>query len=281
MMFLKSQPTAEQLQARFPAIFATSEKETLSDKYLYISTYKLVQGLESQGFKIIGAKQAKSRTNSKEHGKHVVYMSHSSLDSLSMKVGQELPMVALTNSHNGLSSFAIDTAFFRLACSNGLLMPTTNLNSARIIHKKGMENDVIEASYSVIKQFPEQIEMIESMKSIQLNGDERYLLAEAATNLSFEQDVIDLNKSLGRDIAPRLLTTRRYEDKSSDLWTTFNVIQENVIKGGVRIVRENEEGRRSLARTRAVNSIDRDSKLNKELMSLAQKFQQLKSGVVA
>jgi hypothetical protein len=289
-MLFKSQPTTDQLQARYPAIFATQEKDTLSDKYLYIPTYKLIEGLQSQGFNIVGAKQAKTRTNSKEHGKHVVYMSHSSLtEAKSLLVpgthnrvdSGEIPLLALTNSHNGLSSFAIDTAFFRLVCSNGLLMPTSSLNSARIVHKKGMENDVIEASYSVIKSFPEQVAMIEAMKSIQLSGDERYLLAESATNLSFDEQTIELNKTLGREIAPRLLTTRRYDDKKSDLWTTFNVVQENVIKGGIRIVRENEEGKRSLARTRAVNSIDRDAKLNKELMSLAQKFMQLKTGVVA
>ena len=97
----------------------------------------------------------------------------------------------------------------------------------------------------------------------------------------FEPEQIELNKQLGRDISTRLLTVRRSADQGSDLWKTFNVIQENVIKGGIRLVRENEQGQRSLARTRAVNSIDRDAKLNKELMQLALKMQQLKTGAVA
>lgn len=281
MIFRNSQPTSDQLQRQFPAIFSQSEKETLSERYLYIPTFKLVEGLQREGFEIIGAKQSSSRSLvNREHAKHVVYMTHVSMKK-EMTVGEELPMIALTNSHNGLSSFQIDTAFFRLACSNGLLMPTSSMNSARIIHKKGMEQDVIEASFKVIEQFPKQVEVISSMKRIDLNQDERMILAESAANIAFDENEIHLNRQLGRDIIPKLLTVRRGDDKKADLWTTFNVVQENIIKGGIRIVRENEEGKRSYSKTRAVNSIDRDAKLNKELMSLAQKMHQLKTGVVA
>lgn len=274
-MLFRSQPTKEQLQSRFPAIFAEAAKETTSDKYLYIPTYKLIAGLESQGFNVVGAKQANARTNNREHGKHVVYLSHQSLSS-DVTVGQELPMLALTNSHNGLSSFAIDTAFFRLACSNGLLMPTTALSSARIIHKIGMQDDVINAAVNVVQSFPEQIKQIEAMKQIAMSREEQVLLSESAVSMAFDEEQVELNKKLGIDVATKMLTLRRNADKNADLWSTFNVIQENIIKGGLRLATENEAGQRKLVRTRAVNSIDRDAKLNKELMSLAQKFAALK-----
>lgn len=275
-MMFRRELTNEELQSRFPSIYAQAEKDSLSDKYLYIPTYKLIDGLVNQGFKVVGAKQANTRLkDNKEFVKHVVYLSHESLNPL-MKVGEELPMLALTNSHNGLSSFAIDTAFFRLACSNGLLMPTTSMSSARITHKKGMEQDVIEASYRVVKSFPEQIAQIEAMKAVTLSNDEKMLLAESAQNLAFDAEQVELNKSLGHAIAPKLIRPRRHADTNSDLWSTFNVIQENIIKGGIKLVSENEQGQRSLKRTRAVNSIDRDAKLNRELMSLAQKFAELK-----
>jgi hypothetical protein len=185
-------------------------------------------------------------------------------------------MLALTNSHNGLSSFQIDTAFFRLACSNGLLLPSSSLTSARVTHKIGMERDVIEASARVVQEFPEQIKMIESMKSITLSTDEQMLLAESARNLVFEPEQIELNQSRNIDLRAKLLTTRRYDDRKDDLWTVFNKVQENVIKGGIRVLSQNEQGDVRLARTRAVNAIDRDAKLNKELMSLALKFKELK-----
>lgn len=275
-MMFKRPVTNDELKRYYPAIFAESEKETLSDKYLYIPTYKLLAGLESQGFTIVGAKQSRSRTNSAEHSKHVVYLSHQALSRDLTTVGEELPMLALTNSHNGLSSFAIDTAFFRLVCSNGLMLPTSSMSSARIVHKVGMERDVIEAASRVVSSFPEQVKQIQAMKQIQLSTSEQMLLAESAANLAFEPEVIELNKQAGYDLIPRILKPKRSADYGQDLWKTFNVIQEHVIKGGLRVVNQNEQGQRSVRKTRAVNSIDRDSKLNKELMTLAQKFAELK-----
>lgn len=277
-MMFKRDLSQDELQSRYPAIFAESEKDTLSDKYLYIPTYKLIEGLQTQGFKVVGAKQQGTRTTSREHAKHIVYMTHETQGSTSLvNRGDEIPMLALSNSHNGLSSFAIDTAFFRLVCSNGLLMPTSAFSSARIVHKIGMERDVIEAATRVVSAFPEQIRLIESMKSVNLNVDEKRLLAQSASNLAFEPELLALNASINNNVDAKLLRPRRTADDKSDLWTTFNVIQENIIKGGFKVVRENEQGQRSIARTRAVNSIDRDAKLNRELMALAAKMLELKT----
>lgn len=277
-MMFKQKVNSSDLVNRYPAIFAESEKENLSDKYLYIPTYKLLQGLESQGFEIIGAKQQGTRSNNREHAKHVVYLSHPSLNQeKALKVGEELPMIALTNSHNGLSSFAIDTAFFRLACSNGLLMPTTKMNSARIVHKIGMQNDVIEAATRVVQEFPEQVRKINEMKNIALNRDEQMLLADSASRLVFEDDQLDLNKERGVNIPLKMLHVRRSQDTAQNLWTTFNVIQENIIKGGHRVLTQNEQGQRSITKMRPVKSIDRDAKLNRELMRLAQEMAKIKT----
>jgi len=287
MMFRRPMDNYD-LKKYYPAIFAEGEKETLSEKYLYIPTFKLIEGLQKQGFSVVGAKQMGSRGPNKEFAKHVVYLSHGESSNEATKLlgpghnffqnAPEIPLLALTNSHNGLSSFQIDTSFFRLLCSNGLLMPTTSLNSARIVHKVGMQNDVIEASFKVMQSFPEQIAQIAEMKEISLHQDERLALAQVAANIAFDEKEIELNRELKRDIGGKLLSARRREDQKQDLWSTFNIIQENVIKGGIRIVRENEAGKRSYSSTRAVNSIDRDAKLNRELMALAQKMAEIKRG---
>ncbi|KPC54864.1 Uncharacterized protein AC509_5289 [Pseudomonas amygdali pv. morsprunorum] len=62
---------------------------------------------------------------------------------------------------------------------------------------------------------------------------------------------------------------RRREDRSGDLWTTFNRVQENTIIGG--LTGRNKQGRRTT--TRAVNGIDQDVKLNRALWVLAQALQ--------
>lgn len=271
-MFYKNILTVEQLQKRVPSVFVDSNKESLSDKYLQIPTYKILEGLMKNGFKVVGAKEQNTRTGNREHAKHVLFLTHDSISDLAVNEG--LPMVRIQNSHNGLSSFQLTTGFFRLVCSNGLILPESELSSAKIKHVKGMENEVIDASYRILTSMPEQIKMIDEMKSIELNRDEKRILAESSANLIFDENIIELNAKRGIDLASKLLNPRRFEDKKNDLWSTFNVIQENAIKGGFKVLRES--GYRA---TKAVTSIDSDKKINIELMTLAQKMMELRRSV--
>ncbi len=61
---------------------------------------------------------------------------------------------------------------------------------------------------------------------------------------------------------------RRCEDKKDDLWTVYQRLQENLIKGGLS--GRNAKGKR--ARTRSVNGIDGDIKLNKALWVMTEKM---------
>lgn len=65
---------------------------------------------------------------------------------------------------------------------------------------------------------------------------------------------------------PQLLTPRRYEDYGDDLWTVYQRVQENLIKGGLS--GRTAQGRSS--RTRAVKGIDGDIKLNRALWVMAE-----------
>jgi hypothetical protein len=262
----------------YPAMFAEAPAAHTSDKYMYIPTHKLVNKLVENGFSVAGARQSSSKNRT--HARHVVYMTPNEFDPLkTLKVNEEIPLLALTNSHDAGSSFRIDTSFYRLVCSNGLMMPTSQKNAAKIIHRKSMENDFIDAAYKVVAEFPEQVRQINEMKTIDLTRDEQFLLAESAKNLVFDEKTIEINKARSFSIESSLLKRRHWEDRDkTDLWTTFNAIQENVIKGGFRVMRENDKGERSFRKTRPVLALDRDAKLNRELMSLAQKFAELKAG---
>ncbi len=66
---------------------------------------------------------------------------------------------------------------------------------------------------------------------------------------------------------------RRVLDRGQDLWTTFNVVQENVIRGGIR--GRTEKGK--MTRTREVTGIDGDIKLNQVLWKMAEEFAKLKA----
>ncbi|MNE88751.1 hypothetical protein D3C80_1860850 [compost metagenome] len=99
------------------------------------------------------------------------------------------------------------------------------------------------------------------MKQIQLRPEEQEAFAMAALAYRY-----DPSEGPAPVTPSQLLRARRSEDRSSDLWTTFNRVQENTIKGGLS--GRNKQGRRTT--TRAVNGIDQDVKLNRALWVLAQ-----------
>jgi hypothetical protein len=69
--------------------------------------------------------------------------------------------------------------------------------------------------------------------------------------------------------APGLLRVRRAADSGDDLWSVFNVLQENLIRGGVRYFHPQTGGR---GKSRAIRSITENVRLNQELWQLAEDF---------
>jgi hypothetical protein len=108
---------------------------------------------------------------------------------------------------------------------------------------------------------------------VRLNNDEKEILAEAAHVLRFG----DGDGETTTPIKPaQLLVPRRPDDRADDVWTTWNVAQENVIKGGLRGVSRDDMGRPRRVTTRSVNGIDQDIKLNRALWILGEKMAALK-----
>ncbi|MDF1216715.1 DUF932 domain-containing protein, partial [Escherichia coli] len=66
---------------------------------------------------------------------------------------------------------------------------------------------------------------------------------------------------------------RRWEDKQNDLWTTWQRVQENMIKGGLS--GRSASGKNT--RTRAITGIDGDIRINKALWVIAEQFRKWKS----
>jgi hypothetical protein len=75
----------------------------------------------------------------------------------------------------------------------------------------------------------------------------------------------------------QMLIPRRTADTGHDLWSTFNVVQENAVRGGLSGMRQTDDGRWRRATTREITGIDQDIKLNKALWVLAEKMAELKA----
>lgn len=99
----------------------------------------------------------------------------------------------------------------------------------------------------------------DAMQSLMLLPPAQQALAQAALTYRFGEDHQPVT-------APQILFPRRWQNESNDLWTTYQRIQENLIKGGLS-GRSAKGGR---THTRAVRGIDGDVKLNRALWVMAE-----------
>lgn len=257
----------EQIARTAPSVLASKAHDSRSDRYAYIPTMEIIDGMRREGFEVYAVGQNRTRSAEKrEFTKHVVRMRHISM--ATPKVGDSIPEIILTNSHDGSSGYQLSSGFFRLVCSNGMVVGNAT-NDISVRHSGNVMDNVIEGATRVLDDLQLGMERIQEFQDIQLNRDEQVLLASSALQLRYD-GAAPLQSS-------SLLTVRRWDDKKDDLWTVFNRIQENVIKGGLRARTAN--GRRTS--TRAVTGVTEDLKLNKALWSLADGMAQLKNGLVA
>ena len=250
----------QQLRQRAPSVFATEPYGELSDKYKFIPTIDVVDALAKHGFTPAKVMENRVRKEDKRgFAKHLIRFRNSGI---LHQVGDLVPEIILTNSHDGSSAFQLSAGLYRLVCSNGLTVG----NDQMMIRQRhsGEIDDVIEGVFSLVDEFPQIANTAAEWQKIDLSPVQRIEFARAALPLRWEAD-----EAHNYPVNPsRLLEPWLRDDTAEDLWTTFNVVQENIIKGGVSA--KGCDGRRR--RSRAVNSVSEDQRLNKALWALANEF---------
>lgn len=271
-----------QLREYVPSIFAEQAHESRSARYGYIPTIEVVRGLEREGFKPVFACEAKARDESKNgYTKHMIRFRREALgagtaikalDDRSCTALGSVPELVMVNSHDGSTSYQLLAGFFRFICANGMICGD-GFGEIRVQHKGDVVRDVIEGAYSVVNDFGRAIDSAENMRAIPLREEARGAFAESALALKY------YDEEEGRTVAPiearQLLIPARYEDKANDLWTTFNTVQENLIRGGLRGRSVDANGRRRRVTTRAVKGIDGNVRLNRALWTLTEQMAKL------
>lgn len=248
-----------------PSVMADAAHESRGERYSFIPTIEVIDALRGEGFEPYEIRQTRVRDAGKrEHTKHMVRMRHAS----QISTKDEVPEIILLNSHDGSSSYQIMSGVFRFVCSNGLIAGDM-FNNVRVRHSGNVVDDVIEGATRVLEDAKQIGYRIEDYKGIELGQDEQRAFATAAMQLRWGDDA--------PVTANRLLAAHRREDIKGDLWTTFNRVQENMLKGG--IPGHSSTGRRT--RTRAVGGVNENVKLNKALWTLADSMAALKLDKVA
>ena len=254
----------DDLRRRAPSAFATNQHESRSDRYAFIPTTRVIEALRDNGFHPIQAAQSRSRMGRYNHTKHMIKFARTD-GAQALQVGDSVPHVALVNSHDGSSAYSLIAGLFRLVCLNGLMVADSCVQSVKVPHSGDVVNRVIEGSYSVIDGASRAAEVSRDWQTIAMTDADRHAFNHAAALLRWE----DENGALAAPIDVRNMDApRRMDDRKNDLWTTFNRVQENMLRGGQR--GRNANGRRFTVRP--VAAIDGNVKLNRGLWSLAEYF---------
>jgi len=246
--------TREELFRVVPSVFSEDKHASRSERYTYIPTITLLDSLQREGFQPFFACQTRVRDPSRrEHTKHMLRLRREG-----QITGKQVPEIILLNSHDGSSSYQMLPGLFRAVCQNGLVCGES-FGEVRVPHKGDVAGKVIEGAYEVLGIFERVEEKRDAMQSLILPSLAQQALAQAALTYRFGEG--------HQPVAPSLvLSPRRWQDESNDLWTTYQRIQENLIKGG--LYGRNAAGKRT--HTRAVSGIDGDVKLNRALWVMAE-----------
>jgi hypothetical protein len=272
--------TIDALKHYVPSAFATEKHESRSARYTYIPTSEVISGLMSQGFQPFKAMQSRSRIPGKaEFTKHMIRFRHESTANLA---GQEVPEVVLINSHDGTSAYKLMAGIFRIVCSNGLVVKSQDMGEISVPHKGNIVDRVIEGSFEIIDGSRKALGTVDAWKQLRLTSGEQNVFAEAAHTLRFADAEGQVDTPI---TVEQLLRPRRMEDRGdgenwmrpgSDLYRTMNVVQENVIKGGLSNWQRRDGQRMRRTTTREVRGIDQDVRLNRALWQLAERMAELK-----
>jgi hypothetical protein len=222
-----------------------------SSKYKFISSSFLKEKLETNGFefsKLIENKLKKNKEVRQGFQKHTLIFN------TNLKTEQGHLQLLVTNSHEGSSSVQFRLGFYRLVCSNGLIVGSNIIPIIRVNHNEKGFNELDKVIEQVVANFQKVKNSIEVMQKVQLT--------DSQIN-EFYGNVIKL-RIPDKKVENFNIEVKRKEDNVKDLFTVFNVIQENLLTTGFRATIDGKE-----RKIRAIKGHLQSIEINQQLWDMA------------
>ena len=244
------------LEHRTPAALAEVPDPRTSPTYTFLSSDRVIESLRSAGFVPVSAAQTRSRRSNPLSARHVIRFRRRYE---TVELRDCIPEILFINGHDGRTATQFRLALYRPICKNGLIVCEETLPVWRVPHRGGILDEVVAAAIRQSEQFAAVGQWVERMGRTLLEQEQRLDFAKDAISLRFAK-----KRPEGMEPA-QLLEARRDEDRGHDLWTTYNVVQEHVIKGGVAY----RLGPNRQMHSRGIRGIREDVRLNTELWRMA------------
>ena len=264
--------TEDQIRQRCPLAYTEVPTNQVSDKYVLANTSTVISDMEKLGWKVVQASQRKGREGSSGRFSYhmVVFQNPEIYITKTTLQGEEVdcyPRIILTNSHDGLNCFRFMVGLYRLVCSNGLVIASEEFSDLKIRHIHYTFEELQNLTNKVISELPAQVELMTQMKNRELTMDERRNLAiimyKIRKGVSLEDEV---ELTIDEETVVEMLDPVREEDKATDLWTVFNVLQEKIVKGGYKYFEQVMKRPREMRR---IKSFVKDLDINRKMFLAA------------
>lgn len=262
--------SSDDLRRCAPSVFAEHARPGVSARYTFVSTAQVVALLRAEGWEPVKASEQRVRLEDRIGFQmhEIRFARRTDLGTGSFQVGSTRPEMVLQNAHDGSRAYRIDAGLYRLVCRNGLTVADADFAHVSIRHMDVSAGAFAKAAQSVAENTPRVMEVIAKWQAVSLPQSARVEFARRAAALRWDADQ-PVMKLLSPD---KLLNPVRYGDAATDLWTTFNVVQEHLIRGGDRYLGYTEGMGIRRNTTRPVAGLSESQKLNKALWFLAGEF---------
>lgn len=241
-----------------PALFADAPASNVGPRYGFVSSASLLESFLVAGFEPVMARQGRTRDPERKlKTKHMVVLRNPMLP----PIGKGLePHLVMVNAHDGTSSIRLMIGIYSFVCRNGLIVADGSAWQASLRHTMSAPHVAATYAEAMIEALPIVASQIAAMRESQIARESQILFARAAMALRWG-DRCPFDPHL-------LLDRRRSEDRGSDAWTLFNVVQEHLIAGGVHY---KTAGGRSV-KSRPLGAVGNVVRVNRNLWALAEQF---------
>jgi len=243
------------------SIFTETGSPNVSDKYAHISTEKIIDDMALLGWGVVDAKEVKARKGA-GFQKHLVVFRNNDIQITAEDGDNVYPQILLTNSHDGKNAFTFTAGLFRMVCENGLVVSSREFENMKIRHYGYSFEELQNTIKSIVEKLPLTVESLNKFRSVELGQEQALDFAKKALEVRFGDDVENIKVDLNE-----LLTATRLEDKGSDLWSVYNVVQEKLTHGMFSY----SYGTKT-RKARKIKNFQQDLVLNEKLYDLALEY---------
>ncbi len=196
-------------------IDAVMPHERTSSRYSFISSKTFVDDMASNGWHLTKT-LGRSKTGL---GKHLMRFRN---EAYKLPSGDFVEVLCL-NAHDGTSSFRLTLGIYRLVCSNGLVVGTDLVQTARIRHV-GYTASKVQAALKQVLSYNQALQAsIARLQATQASEAFKLAIVKKACEVR-KVSLVDIQSALR---AVRLAVTENTQ------WNVLNRVQEHFVNGGL------------------------------------------------